>query len=425
MLKHYEDALHRAWAAPDLHDVFASSPNSQRQNSANPAHQHLTAYRLPRLLRSTAFRDALAPGKFIAGITQQQHMLIRHIQHGGILFSGNTEAQRSFLRPFLATLLLTHSPEQLRVAYLGAQTDAIQEFLPMPHTLGYAVRDLSGLLRLMTGVQKEMQRRKAHLHASRQNTMIDHNAALHAQGSPPLPHVMVVLQHNEQWDAEPQRWQPIMRQMMKSGAALGLHGLCLTDYPQPPEWLHSTAALHFIARASVPATLPAADEAQWGAMLLLENEHSTWLQPISVTDDELQQLRDYWERAQHERASAQKRLTQAQQRFQKLPPTPEKPSPQTLTLAVEALKNASQSLDQVRMTAAVQEEIRQGSMSIQMETIRRSQALASYLGWLGRGPLVDVLGISVEEADTIIAILRARQILERADTPTPRYKKPG
>ncbi|MDQ7024506.1 MAG: hypothetical protein Q9P44_03010 [Anaerolineae bacterium] len=61
-------------------------------------------------------------------------------------------------------------------------------------------------------------------------------------------------------------------------------------------------------------------------------------------------------------------------------------------------------------------------ISIQMDMIRRAHALASYLGWLGRGPLMDILGFSLQETESIIAILQARQILERSNTPTPRLR---
>ncbi|MEL6526467.1 MAG: hypothetical protein AAFQ07_12240, partial [Chloroflexota bacterium] len=59
------------------------------------------------------------------------------------------------------------------------------------------------------------------------------------------------------------------------------------------------------------------------------------------------------------------------------------------------------------------------NLNINVETVQRAQALATYLGWLGKGPLMDVLGLTLEESEAMIAILQARQILERTTSPTP------
>lgn len=57
---------------------------------------------------------------------------------------------------------------------------------------------------------------------------------------------------------------------------------------------------------------------------------------------------------------------------------------------------------------------------LDQQTLLRAQALATYLGWLGRGPLQDVLGLSQSEAEAILEALQEQAILEDSASPTPR-----
>jgi hypothetical protein len=53
--------------------------------------------------------------------------------------------------------------------------------------------------------------------------------------------------------------------------------------------------------------------------------------------------------------------------------------------------------------------------------IQRAQALAAYLGWIGAGPLQDVLGFSAADAQQIIVEFKASGVVENNDSPTPRF----
>jgi hypothetical protein len=193
--------------------------------------------------------------------------------------------------------------------------------------------------------------------------------------------------------------------------------------------------------------------------LLVENDVMKPVEIPIVTESDTQAIATYWRKNAEERLQTN-RLNNMTQKggitslFQKLqqdtliptPPVPQTPPAEVLAHAASVL-SSSQSTPNVPNMAVTEtmivddyaitfedENVEETStetaqvtdisdeVSIQFETIRRAHALASYLGWLGRGPLMDILGLSVREAELIIAILQARQILERSDTPTPRLR---
>jgi hypothetical protein len=182
-------------------------------------------------------------------------------------------------------------------------------------------------------------------------------------------------------------------------------------------------------------------------------------------------MQKYWRKVAEERVQSahlysmgiKSGLTTLFQKLQKedkppSPPVPQPPSLEALAHAATVLSSdhPTQPLSEQTITAVIDDEIIRESaekqkakqettsvhsivvetesitsktatlvsddVSIRIESIRRAHALASYLGWLGRGPLMDVLGMSLQEAEIVIAILQARQILERSDTPTPRLR---
>lgn len=53
--------------------------------------------------------------------------------------------------------------------------------------------------------------------------------------------------------------------------------------------------------------------------------------------------------------------------------------------------------------------------------IQQAQALAAYLGWLSKGALMDIFGISPDDAITILRTLKHEGVLEDSDSRTPRY----
>jgi hypothetical protein len=51
----------------------------------------------------------------------------------------------------------------------------------------------------------------------------------------------------------------------------------------------------------------------------------------------------------------------------------------------------------------------------------QAQALAAYLGWIGIGPLRDVLGLPTGEARAILAALQSIGVIETGDGPVLRF----
>ena len=62
-------------------------------------------------------------------------------------------------------------------------------------------------------------------------------------------------------------------------------------------------------------------------------------------------------------------------------------------------------------------------MEMDDEILATAGALAAYLGWLGQGPLRDVLKLSADDAEKTIRILLADGLLEAGDGPVWRFAR--
>lgn len=421
---------------------------------------------LQQVMLRPAFRKAESAHTIIMGVTLEQHIVIRNLetlQH--LIVAGDDAITRNIVRGLLVTLLLSNTPSQLRVAFIGNERSADSGLEETPHMLGKAVNHVARGILLLNGMLREVRRRQTQLRKSGYQSIMEFNAENAQNG---MPHILIVISAltSPAWMTRHEKWLNILNRIIRDGVSVGMHTILIVP-DVSNELLHPLfAGIHtkLLARSiaqDYARHIDNFDESLWNFVdaLLVENDTMKPVEMPVVTDSDTQAITAYWHKNAEERTQSN-RLNNMTQKggitslFQKLqrdtqtptPPVPQTPPVEVLAYAASVLSHSNQLTqnaqdtsipetmlidNDVEVTITEDEETSANTtqvtdisdeVSIQFESIRRAHALASYLGWLGRGPLMDILGLSVREAELIIAILQARQILERTDTPTPRLR---
>jgi hypothetical protein len=421
---------------------------------------------LQQVLLRPAFRKSDSAHSMVLGVTLEQHIMIRNLeslQH--LIVAGDERITQAIMRNLLATLLLSNTPSQLRVAFIGSESSSVSDLTDTPHTLGKPVHSVAHGILLFNGMLREIRRRQDQMRKAGYPSLLAYNAE---NQQTELPHILTVISalDAKAWISHHNKWLSNLSRIIRDGATVGIHAVLvapnLTNEVLHPLYAGIRTKLVGQAIASDYARhLDNFHESLWHFVdaLLVENDVMKPVEIPIVTESDTQAIATYWRKNAEERLQTN-RLNNMTQKggitslFQKLqqdtliptPPVPQTPPAEVLAHAASVL-SSSQSTPNVPNMAVTEtmivddyaitfedENVEETStetaqvtdisdeVSIQFETIRRAHALASYLGWLGRGPLMDILGLSVREAELIIAILQARQILERSDTPTPRLR---
>jgi S-DNA-T family DNA segregation ATPase FtsK/SpoIIIE len=162
----------------------------------------------------------------------------RHGPHG--IIAGATGAGKSvLLQSIIAALAATHPPERLQLLLIDFKGGAaLMPFAPLPHTEGL-VTDLEGRLaqRAMTAIKSELRRRKALLkgaalaHGAKVEHIGDYRALAAAQGLPPLPNLLIVVDEFDELARSIPEFVAELIRVVKQGRSLGVHLLLATQQP--------------------------------------------------------------------------------------------------------------------------------------------------------------------------------------------------
>jgi hypothetical protein len=430
--------------------------NSQRVQFLlrTDAHHSLS---LSHVLSRITFRKATHPTSFVMGVSLQQQILVRDWESiGHILIIGDGTTKQSFVRSVLVTMLMLQTPSELRVAFIGSSSDEYSYVQDTPHALGVnQARTPDQAIRLLLGMSKEIPRRQSIFKEAGASTLTACNRYLLENNDAPLPRIILVLDSlgQAEWVKHQAKWMPFLSEIIEHGAQVGIHAIVTArglGLPHPFDELSKKISCHLVTRSAAVDTHFIDSVEPFHASLvrfvdgfLVEDGQVVPVELPAVTVYDAKAAHTYWEKNSKERLDLNQ-LTGIQQAIDintvfvtedalPTPPVPEKPAADTLARVAEILAERNGSVhnspafltveetkDEPAMNAT-KDEVKPKYLNVQVdvENLRRAQALATYLGWLGRGPLIDVLGMSMEEADVMIAILQARQILERGSSPTP------
>jgi hypothetical protein len=381
---------------------------------------------LRRMLVRGAFRDNASPMAVVLGITLEQQLIVGDMaKMGSLLVVGSENAKQHFIRSLLLTLTLLNTPSELRLALVGQSSEAYKPLAEIPHALGRLLLTPADGQRLLDGLIKEVQRRQQWFQENGVESIEVYNASLKEQNKLQLPHILLVIDSlsDPTWQSAHDQWTPSLLELVKSGVNTGIYlvvAINKLEDSEIPDSLAKGITTQIVMR-SVSSFLNDRMKNFHGSLLRFvdafavdntEEDEPVPVELCAVTPDEVQRAIAYWRQA----AIQRKQETQMAEVSGKTgvtgllrpvettetpaelptPPIPEKPTSDTLVRATQALAGDEHSFAQ-------------------------AQALAAYLGWLGVGPLHDVLGLSLGEAHIILTRLQAMGVLESSESPTPRF----
>jgi hypothetical protein len=321
------------------------------------------------------------------------------------------------------SLALFNSPSYLRLAFIGAESGPYKPLLGGPHTLGNLIKTAAGFRRFLEGMSRHIQQRKTMLKKQGADTLDQFNRqALGDKNLRPLPHILVLLDTPSlsDWAATQGEWLVPLHYILARGAEVGVHTLMNVANLEPlnfPERLAGEFNTRLWLKAAAQAqNIPLAPE------LPLAFVDGFWqsgpayqaFEAVQVNESELARLATYWLNMRNRRNSELEGQGQAQASG----------NTGLLTLRADILPpagaaTASLAAEDTRPSPAYHGPI------ITDKMVSAAQALSAYLGWIGVGPLRDVLQMSPDEAMETIKILQAIGVAEEGEGPVWRFVRLG
>lgn len=266
---------------------------------------------LKELMESEAFAEKkrilpIALGEDVKGqpiitdLTRMPHLLI-----AGATGSGKSVCINSII----ACLLLTHTPDTLRLLMIDPKMVELSVYNGIPHLLSPVVTDVDKAAGVLFWAVKEMERRYALFSKANARDLVRYNAYLEKNGEKPLPYIVVIV--DEMADlmmAAPEEVEKHICRLAQMARAVGIHLIIATQRP-------SVDVITGLIKANFPARIAFAVSSQTdsrvildipgaerllgrGDMLFMAPDASKLerIQGAMVTDEEIGRLVNYWRR---------------------------------------------------------------------------------------------------------------------------------
>lgn len=383
---------------------------------------------LRRLLVRTGFREHPSTLAFVIGNTLEQRLVVEDFADlGGILFVGKEGSRQHFVHSVLLTLITLNTPGEVRIAITGNSSSTSQKFVSTPHALGRLLNGTDDILRFLGGLVKEIQRRQDTFQVAGVKNIDSYNEQLHSQDKIRLPRIVTMIDSlsDEDWQNRRQEWLPLLIEILRDAGQSGVHLILTADQVSdnhiPPK-LEEYIPVSVIMRSSASDYTSQLDNFHGSlvrfidAIVIDEDGTITPVEYCIVSQEEIEKAVSYWYHAaqqrerevQATRISGTTGVTGTLEAVDAQKP-PHAPPPKQSPEEVPAVSKTSE----IQMQSPVGEEVE--------AKIQQAQALAAYLGWIGMGPLQDILGLSQEQATRILGILRQMKLIENGNSPTPRF----
>jgi hypothetical protein len=367
---------------------------------------------LRRMLVRPTFRDNASFLALALGLTLEEQMVVRDlVSIGHLLIAGSDNPKRHFLRSLLLTLVLFNTPAEMRLAMVGAGSQAYSALSALPHMLGRLLSSPEDGQRLLEGLTKEAQRRQQYLQDNNLASFSAYNARLVEQGTTPLPRIVVLIDSisDENWKAASERWLPVLQNLLDNGKQVGIHILLVSDSTNIPAGI--TISTQVVMRSLASEIIEKLKDfpkpnLRFVDAFVMEGEQIAPVELCVVTEGEITRTVEYWRKA-------------ALTRKQETPATAPTPVISASTGVTSVFRGDSEA---ARVIAARESQIAaQSAVVNNSSAIQRAGALAAYLGWIGVGALRDVLGVSDAEAQTLISTLQSTGVIEQGDSAVLRF----
>ena len=389
-----------------------------------------------RMLVRNTYRDHPSTFAYALGNTLEQRLIIDDLAStGNLLVIGSSKSKHHFFRMLLLTFIGMNTPGELRLVFAGNHTDTYKPLLNVSHAVRRLLKSPEDGLRLLQGMVAELERRQQAFEQETVDQINAYNAIVAAQEKPPMPHIIVVLDSlsDDEWHETRDEWMPLVSTILRDSGNAGIHLIITADKLQAPDIpgaLEPLFPLKLVMRSAATSE-PERIENFHNSLLrfvdaFVVDERRNSVTPVelcTVESAELQKAIEYWMQA------AKKRTTETS--------TEQVSSTTGMTgvLGQKVVQRAAQAqtgqLTQAmpEPSATITQETSQ-TWSDEMafddvDTLSQAQALAAYLGWIGIGPLKDVLGMTTAIALQTIQKLRDLGVVEDDNSKTPRFVRLG
>ncbi len=379
-----------------------------------PEHSPTT---LRRLMVRSQFRNHPSTLAMIFGTTITQELVIRDLDTAGhILLTSADKARDFFLRGLLLTLTLLNTPSELRLALIGTPDGVIARLGNLPHVVGRLLNTPAESQRLFDGLFNEIRRRQKLLDEAGTTTLAEYNHTLRAKNAPALPRILMatdVFSEND-WQTDSQQWTPPVFNILSKGAPLGIHLLAATRHPGDlPARLEAQIPTRIMQRQAAAALLDKVPDFPKALLRFLDTfivetiQDEARITPVEsfvVTDKEVENVLLYWDQASKIRQQESGNVAAS--------------APTGVTGYLDPDKLPAEK--RAAPPAVAAEGIAEGNIGHQ-QLATQGAVLAAYLGWISIGALRDVLALSEEEAQAILALLQYQGVVETGHASVLRF----
>jgi S-DNA-T family DNA segregation ATPase FtsK/SpoIIIE len=225
-----------------------------------------------------------------------------------LLIAGATGSGKSVcINSIIACLLLTHTPDSLRLLMVDPKMVELSVYNGIPHLLSPVVTDVDKAAQVLFWAVKEMERRYSLFNKANARDLARYNAHLQKSGEKPLPTIVVIV--DEMADlmmAAPEEVEKHICRLAQMARAVGIHLIIATQRPSV-DVITGLIKANFPARIAFAVTsqtdsrvildIPGAERLLGrGDMLFMAPDASKLerIQGTYLSDDEINKLVRYW-----------------------------------------------------------------------------------------------------------------------------------
>jgi S-DNA-T family DNA segregation ATPase FtsK/SpoIIIE len=387
---------------------------------------------LKELMESEAFQNLKGKLGFALGEDVKGQPIVADLARmPHLLIAGATGSGKSVcINSIIACLLLSHTPDSLRLLMIDPKMVELSMYNGIPHLLSPVVTEIDRASGVLFWAVKEMERRYQLCSAANARDIERYNAYLLKRNEKPLPYIVIVV--DEMADlmmASPEEVEKHICRIAQMARAVGIHLIVATQRP-------SVDVITGLIKANFPARIAFAVSSQVdsrvildvpgaerllgrGDMLFMAADASKLerIQGAWLSDDEISRIVRYWKGGRSLEAEHDEPIDTA------LPPAAPPPSDKAGAPAVldpaatEAVTAQAQLFDEIDRMKAVQarDELFDDAVRIVQESGRGSVSLLQRklrIGYSRSSRLVEQL----EEAGILGPDLggnQGRQVLKR------------
>jgi S-DNA-T family DNA segregation ATPase FtsK/SpoIIIE len=245
-----------------------------------------------------ALGENLTAEPVVADLTRMPHLLI-----AGATGSGKSVCINSII----TCLLLTHTPDSLRLLMVDPKMVELSVYNGVPHLLSPVVTEVDKAAGVLYWAVKEMERRYSLCNKAGARDIIRYNEYLTKRSEKPLPYIVVIV--DEMADlmmAAPEEVEKHICRLAQMARAVGIHLIIATQRPSV-DVITGLIKANFPARIAFAVTsqidsrvildVPGAEQLLGrGDMLFMSPEGGKLerLQGTYLSDDEINRVVSYW-----------------------------------------------------------------------------------------------------------------------------------